>query len=107
MTDLLEPQKTVTFTITKRPDRVADRKTIQRLMRMQPEIQKGLRKLAARRKRYDNKRRIRAGLPWINRAKATKLTHVQAGETFTLQITPQIIPDIRAVESFLEAKPAK
>jgi hypothetical protein len=106
-TATIAPQKKVTFTITKRPHRTADRKTIQRLMRMQPEIQRGLRDLARRRRQFDNKPGIRAGVVWVDRAKATKLTQVQPGETFTLYITPQIIPDIESVEQFLEAKPAK
>jgi hypothetical protein len=32
---------------------------------------------------------------------------VRKGETFTLTVTPQIMPDIKAVEKFLQAKPAK
>jgi len=106
-TATIAPQKKVTFTITKRPHRSADRKTIQRLMRMQPDIQKGLRMLSRRRRQFDNKPRIRAGVEWVGRAKATKLTQVQPGESFTLYITPQIIPDLKSVEQFLEAAPEK
>ncbi len=106
MSDLIAPLNTVTFTITKAPQREAQRKTIQRLMRMQKEVQRGLDKLAARRKKKDNVTYIRAGVEWVNRKKTTKLTRVAAGESFTLTITPQIIPDLRSVEQFLEAKAA-
>ncbi|MHC4446560.1 MAG: hypothetical protein ACYSXF_01980 [Planctomycetota bacterium] len=101
MADAIAPCKTVTFVLAKVPDRTPERKTIQRLMRMQPRIQRGLKKLAQRRRRHDNVRYIRAGTDWVNRTKATKLARLQPGETFTLTITPQIIPDIKSVESYL------
>jgi hypothetical protein len=106
MSDVIAPLKTVTFTITTAPKREAERKTIRRLMRMQPHIQRGLDKLATQRRQKDNVTYIRAGVQWTNRAKTTKLTRVAPGESFTLTITPQIIPDIRSVEKFLDAKAA-
>lgn len=105
-TDLIAPKSTVTFTIKTTPSREADRKTIRRLMRMQPHIQRGLDKLATRRRQHDNKTYIRAGVQWTNRATTTKITRVAAGESFTLTVTPHIIPDIRSVEKFLEMKAA-
>ncbi len=106
MSDLIAPLNTVTFTITKAPAREAQRKTIQRLMRMQKEIQRGLDRLARRRRQKDNITYIRAGVEWTNRKRTTKLTRVAVGETFTLTITPQIIPDLKSVERFLKAKAA-
>lgn len=107
MTDVVAPGNNVTFTITKAPRREAERKTIQRLMRMQPHIQQGLRELAKRRRREDNRPYIRAGVIWVDRCKTTKLTRVAPGQTFTLRVTPQIIPDFKAVEKYLDAKAAK
>ena len=49
-TDLIAPKNTVTFTIKTAPSREAERKTIRRLMRMQPHVQRGLDKLATRRR---------------------------------------------------------
>lgn len=106
MSDLIAPSKSVTFTITRVPVKVAQRKTIQRLMRMQPDIQRGLSKLARRRKLHDNHLYVRAGRPWVNRKRTTKLTRVATGESFTLRITPQIIPDLKSVEQFLDAASA-
>ena len=100
----IEPNTQVTFTITQTPRRPADRKTIQRLMRMQPDIQKGLKMLQGKRRREDNNEYIRAGKWWTDRAKATKLTKVEAGESFTLNVTPHIIPDLNSVEKFLATK---
>ena len=89
------------------PKRTAQIKTIQRLMRMQPKIQSGLRSLANRRGRFDNILTTRAGRPWVNRKRVTKLTPVRQGESFTLTLTPQIIPDISSVEKSPDAKAAK
>ena len=107
MTDIVAAGKNVTFTITKAPRREAERKTIQRLMRMQSHIQKGLRNLARQRRQKDNRPYIRAGVIWVDRKRTTKLTRVEAGNTFTLRVTPHIIPDFRAVEKYLDAQPAK
>ncbi|MCP3905777.1 MAG: hypothetical protein GY715_19290 [Planctomycetes bacterium] len=98
----LTPQENVTFTITKVPTRPAQRKTIQRLMRLQPKIQKGLKALQKQRRQQDNRTYIRAGVRWTDRAKATKLTRVEEGATFTLRITPHIVPDVKSVERFLK-----
>ena len=104
MSDVITPGRDVTFTITAAPRREAERKTIQRLMRMQPAIQKGLRMLARKRRQEVNRPYRRAGNIWVDRAKTTKLTHVRPGETFTIRITPQILADIGSVAKYLEAK---
>ena len=93
-----------TFTITRTPRRPADQKTILRLMRMQREVQNGLRRLAGRRRRDENVTRPRAGGEWTNRVRATRLARVEKGESFTIAVTPQILPDLKAVEKFLKAK---
>ena len=102
----LNPTGTYTFTITKTPERTAQVKTVKRLMEMQPQIQKGLSSLAKRRAQTDNDPRRRAGRIWIHRKRRTNLVQVAEGETFTLRLTPQILPDLRSVLSFLEVKDA-
>ncbi len=102
MTDAITPGREITFKITAAPRREAQRKTIQRLMRLQPHVQNGLRKLAKRRRRQDNRTYIRAGNEWVNRKRTTKLTWVRPGETFTIFVTPQIVPDLQSVAEFLE-----
>ena len=102
----LTPTETITFTVTAMPKNNGAIKTLRRLMRMQPEIQKGLSMLARRRAQTDNVPTNRAGRIWVNRAKTTKLTRVAVGESFTLRLTPQMIPDIRSVEKYLEYKAA-
>jgi hypothetical protein len=106
MSDLIAPTQTVTFTIKKEPTRTADRKTVERLMRMQPDVQKALTRLSRRRAKSENVEYIRAGRPWVNRKRVTKLVRPELGESFTIFVSPQILSDIRSVEQFLEAKSA-
>lgn len=100
----IEAGRKITFTITKVPARQAQRKTLTRLMRMQRSIQNGLRRLSKRRERDLNVTHPRAGREWTSRVKATKLVNVATGETFTLDVTPQILADLRSVEKYLSAK---
>jgi len=106
MPETIAPNSTVKFTITKAPRRAADRKTIQRLMQMQEGVRKTLKALQKQRRQKDNNTYIRAGVWWTDRAKATRPAKPEVGAEFTLQITPQIMPDIRSVEQFLDASPA-
>ena len=100
--DTIVPNSTMSFKIAGQPQRSATVKTIERLMGMQTHIQTGRSKLATRRRRKDNVTYVRAGRPWVNRKRATKLARAEQGETFTLLITPQIVDDLRSVASFLE-----
>jgi hypothetical protein len=78
-------------------------KTLRRLMRLQPTIQAGLKRLAKRRDRVDNDRHQRGGRMWTSRARATYLVNPAIGETFTIHVTPQLVPDIKSVEKYLKA----
>lgn len=102
----IEPSTTMTFTIVKAPKAESARKTLTRLMQMQPGIKKGLATLKVRREREDNIYKKRGGRPWVSRVRAAKLVNVADGETFTLRVTPQILPDLRSVGKYLSAAPA-
>lgn len=99
----LAPGRTVTFTIQTLPRTERQRKTLQRLMRLQPGVQRGLSKLAARRRR-ETPWTQRGGRLFARRKPATKIVVPRVGESFTLRLTPQILPDIRSVERHLSAK---
>jgi len=101
MSEAIAPNQTVTFTITAMPRRDACVKTLGRLMRMQPEIQRALGRLAVRRDREVNVRRQRAGREWTSRTSATKIVSPAVGESFTLHVTPQLVPDIESVKKYL------
>ena len=104
MADAIAPLKTVTFTVTKVPSRPDALQTIQRLMRMQPQMQHELKRRAMKRRQQDNEQTRRGGRIWINRARAVKLARVDPGATFTLTLTAQIIPDVRSVQRYLKAE---
>lgn len=106
MADLIAPSKTIKFTVKKAPLRVADRKTIERLMRMQRPIQNVLQHLSNIRRNERNYRRQRAGRMWMVRSPMTRVTRVEKGETFTLRVTPQIVNDLKAVAKYLDMKAA-
>ena len=93
MADVISPQMTVTFTVTDVPRRPAQRKTLERLIKMQPEIQRELEVRARQRRQHGNITEIRAGRKWTQRVPASKLARVEQGRSFTLTLTPQIIPD--------------
>ncbi len=102
----LATSTTMTFTITSVPKNDRGVKTLRRLMRMQPDAQKALTLLARRRRQFDNRPTNRAGRIWIDRKKPTQVVKVEVGESFTIQVTPQIVNDLKSVEKYLDAKAA-
>ncbi len=96
------PGQTVSLSVIKVPSKVSHVKTLQRLMRMQPDIQRGLSRVAKARQ-GKNREQARGGRIWVARIRATKLVRVAPGETITLFVTPQIIPDLRSVSAYLQA----
>lgn len=104
MATTLPATGTVTFTVTSLPKTEAAKKTLARLMRMNPGTQGALKRLAHDRAVNRNVRAPRAGRMWISRAPATRLVSVDLGESFTLRMTPQIMPDVRSVVSYLSMK---
>ena len=104
--DLIIPNTDVTFTITSNPKHPAARKTIERLMWMQPECQKDLSMLQRRRKQKDIKYTMRAGRVWLDRPRATRTVRCEKGASFTLHVSPHIVNDLKSVAKYLEASPA-
>jgi len=99
--DKIVPNTELTFTIVKEPTRPAARKTIERLMWMQPQVKKDLSMLQRRRKQKDIKYTIRAGRVWFDRPRATRTVRCEKGASFKLNITPQIVNDVKSVEKYL------
>lgn len=100
------PNTDMTFTIVKNPTRPASRKTIERLMWMQPQCKKDLKMLQRRRRTKDIKHTIRAGRVWLDRPRATRTQRAVLGASFTLHVTPQIVNDLKSVSRYLEATPS-
>jgi hypothetical protein len=104
MANALPTTGKVTFTITQLPRTEGGRKTLERLMRLNPRTQRMLTKLAKNRVTNLNERRPRAGRMWLTRARVTRLVRVAVGESFTLTMTPQLLPDVKSVEKYLSQK---
>ncbi len=100
MTALI-PGKTVTISVKKVPVEARHRKTIERLMRLQPAVQRTLTRIARKRGR-DNPLNQRGGRMWISRIPATRCVGAELGAKFTLRVTPKIIPDVMAIQRFVE-----
>ena len=96
------PNTEMTFTIAAEPKRPAARKTLERLMWMQPQAKKDLSMLQRRRKQKDVKYTIRAGRVWFDRPRATRTVRCEKGASFTLNVTPQIVNDLKSVSKFLD-----
>ncbi len=97
----LTPGTTVTISVIKVPREPRHRKTIERLMRLQPAIQRTLTRVARVRGRT-NPVNQRGGRMWISRIAATRCVSASKGAKFSLRITPQIIPDVKAISRFVE-----
>ncbi len=97
----IAPNATLTFTIKSEPKRPAARKTIERLMWMQPHAKKDLSMLQRHRKQKDIKYTIRAGRVWFDRPRATRTIRCEKGASFTLNVTPHIVNDLKSVEKYL------
>ena len=100
--DTIIPNSTMTFTITARPQRMAKIKTIERLMGMQTHVQRGRSRLATQRRLKDNVTYVRAGRPWVNRKRVTQLARAEAGASFSIHVTPQIVDDLKSVACYLK-----
>jgi hypothetical protein len=98
---------TVTFTLTSVPKTDGGFRTVERLMRLERGAQRILKKLQHKRKTQLNEWRPRAGREWLVRARCTRLVRVAAGQSFTIQVTPQLAKDIASVADHLEFKTVK
>ncbi len=100
----IAPNTDMTFTVTSMPTRTAAVKTIERLMGMHTDAQRSRQKVARQRALKDNVKYVRAGRPWVNRARVTKVVRCEPGAEFSIRVTPQIVNDLKSVERYLTAK---
>ena len=101
MLDEAKPGQSFRCTIIKEPNAAAPVKTITRLMRQDPDTARTLRRSQnARRKGMVSY--IRGGRTWYQRAKCGKSVKVRTGESWIMPYTPQLILDLKSVESYLK-----
>jgi hypothetical protein len=92
-------------TITKVPTRTAEIKTIRRLMRRDVDNARAIRQSGE----YRAKRQVvntRAGRPWVNRQRVSKVVRVETGETWTMRAIPQLTADLRSMSAYLKIEKA-
>lgn len=96
MLESIKPGQSIACTITKVPRSHGGRETLSRLMRMDPDIQKKLRKSQTRRRQnmlvYN-----RGNRDWTSRKKCTRIVEVAAGAVWTMTYTPHVAPDLRSI----------
>lgn len=95
---------TVTFTIKSVPQTDGGFRTVERLMRLERGAQRILKQLQKQRLTKLNQWRARAGREWLVRARCTRLVRVEAGQSFTIQVTPQLAKDLASVVKHLDFK---
>lgn len=105
MTTNLKPGQQIRVTITAEPRRERDIDTLQRLMRMDPEAKRLLKK-AQRFRMQTLVVRSRGKRPWEVRRPSAKLVRAEKGASWIMPYFPHIAPELNAVGRFLEVKPA-
>ena len=98
----IPPTGTVTFTVIAVPRSEGGRKTLFRLMRLQASTRRILTKLQHLRLTTLNEDTDRGGRIWINRATCSRVAFIEAGKSFTIAMTPQIMKDVESVSECLK-----
>jgi len=104
MLDQLRPSQRVHVTINRVPRTQDAQQTIARLMRLDPEIRRLLRR-AQRRRRQAKRDMPSSSLVGVIRPKATRVAKVEPGASWTMPYFPQLASDLRSVADYLEIKP--
>ena len=101
MIDSLNAGDTITCTITKVPANKAARDTIVRLMRRDPDTKRGLAR-AQRMRRQRMHAYIRGGRMWYSRERAAKIAQCENGNSWKMDYTHDIRPELSSIESYIE-----
>jgi hypothetical protein len=105
MLETLKPGSTIRCTITSAPrtDRAED--TLRRLMWLDRDTQKGLRR-AQRRRRQEMVVYNRGNRDWYKREKCARIAKPELGATWTCTYSHQLAPDIASVAKHLKIEQA-
>ncbi len=105
MIDTLKPGTTIRCTITKSPSNAGGRKTLERLMRLEPAIAKGLRR--AHHKRQQNLEVYNRGnRDWTKRVPCGKFVQPIKGQAWSMKFTAPLAADLKSIESFIKVEKA-
>jgi hypothetical protein len=101
----LAPGSTIRCTITAAPRTEAAADTLRRLMWLDKDIKRGLRK-AQERRRQDMVVYNRGNRDWYKREKCARIATVELGATWSMTYSHQLAPDIASVEKFIKVEKA-
>lgn len=104
LTSLKAGQK-ITCTITKTPRKAAAVDTIERLMRQDPAVKRGLRR-AQRRRRQDMIVYNRGNRDWYKREICGKQVMAKTGASWSMTYSHQILPELQSLEGYVAVKGA-
>jgi len=105
MSDQFKPGQSIKCTVTKAPRSAAPVDTIERLMRMTPELKRGLKK-AQRRRRQDMVVYNRGNRDWYKREICGKFVQCKTGASWVMPYSHQIAPDLESVKAYLSVQSA-
>ncbi len=103
--DSIAPGQQIRCTVTKAPRAEGPRKTIERLMRLDPDNKKSLARAQHLRARRMN-RYIRGNRLWTSREKAARVVRADSGAAWNMALAPQIADDLKSVANYIKVENA-
>lgn len=101
----LKPGQMIQCTLKAAPRNHGAVTTLERLMRLDPVVKRGLKR--AHRKRIQTLNvYIRGNRDWTSRVKCGKLVRPEAGKSWTMRFDLSLAGDLRSVQDLLTVKPA-
>ncbi|MEX2219541.1 MAG: hypothetical protein WD749_12380 [Phycisphaerales bacterium] len=105
MSQTFKPGQSIRVTITAAPRTEAGIDTLERLMRADPDVKRGLRR-AQRRRRQDMVVYNRGNRDWYRREKCARIVRAVNGATWTMPFSHQIAPELASVAGNVKVEPA-
>lgn len=99
--DALKPGQHIRCSIAKLPRTDDQRDTLLRLMRNDPVNRRALKK-SQRFRRQNMLVYNRGNRDWTSRKTVGKIVRVEPGQSWSMHFTPDLAPDFRNVEAFIE-----
>jgi hypothetical protein len=100
-----KPGQKIRCTITKAPMSQGDKKTIERLMRKDPTVSRGLRK-SHRVREKTTVTYNRGNRDWVQRQKCGKIVRLVEGNSWGCLFDLSLLPEMQAVEKFIKVEAA-
>ena len=100
-----KPGQNIRLTITAAPRNEAGVDTLERLMRQEPSVKRGLRK-AQRRRRQDMVVYNRGNRDWYKREKCARIARAEKGATWTMAYSHQLAPELASIASYVKIEAA-